>query len=443
MGRHAMIFVFDKEFHTVPNEGHRNVGFYHERNQYMSNVAAGINNTGFLGHGSLFIDIFRSETPYDTILTDNITDETDLLYLIEPWYNFNGIKEKEGFEGIANPRMWDETLTHIPEKILKLAQDKRLTILLHIPEFTTGLSLIDRNLKNRCAILKLPESQFKFISGVKYKDWYYWPGFEYSQTVNQMFGDTPIQEVNLKRRKKKFTCLNRIDKAHRRYVAINLWKRELSKSGFFSFSFGKYKFEGGDYVLGKTEWDEDPGEPAEFDCIDWDLPYYEWKKFHDMGPWIADELTIDEHNHHWHVEGKHYKQAYWNFVTETGIEDVPFLSEKTFKPITNLQPFVIMGGRGTLALLHDLGYKTFGDYIDEAYDLIENPQSRIKAATRQAINLASMTHKEHIKLIKQIKPILEHNQQHFFSSKNRIENFVKYIYGADPAYNWLKDCKYD
>ena len=48
-----------------------------------------------------------------------------------------------------------------------------------------------------------------------------------------------------------------------------------------------------------------------------------------------------------------------------------------------------------------------------------------------------------IKSIKQIKPILEHNQQHFFSSKNRIENFVKYIYGADPAYNWLKDCKYD
>jgi hypothetical protein len=338
--------------------------------------------------------------------------------------------------------MWDETLSHIPEKILQLAKDKRLFILFHIPEFTTGLKFINNNLKNRCEILKIPLSQFKFISGIKYKDWYYWPGFEYSQLLNHMFGDKPIAEVNLKRRKKKYTCLNRIDKGHRRYVAINLWKRELSKAGYFSYSFGKFKFDGSNYVLGKTDWDEDPGEPREFDVIDWDLPYFEWKKFYDTGPWTADDLTIEEHNHHWHVEAQHYKQAYWNFVTETGIEEYPFLSEKTFKPIINLQPFVIMGSLGTLKLLQDLGYKTFGDYIDESYDTMENPQVRIKAATRQAINLATMTHKEHVKLMKQLKPILEHNQQHFFSSKNRIEHFVKYIYGSDPAYDWLKDCKY-
>ena len=436
------MFVFDKAFHTVPDEGHLNTGFYHEKNQYMSNIAAGTHESGILGHGSLFIDIFKSNTPYDTILTDAITDETDLLYLIEPWPCFNGLKEKEGLEGISNPRMWDSVLLNVPEKILQLAKDKRLTILFHIPEFTTALDLIDSTLKNRCVTLEIPESQFKFISGIKYDGWYYWPGFEYSQLVNHMFGDKAIPEVNLKRRKKKFTCLNRIDKGHRRYVAVNLWKRELVKSGFFSFSFGKFKFDGTNYVLGKTEWDEDPGEAREYDAIDWDMPYYEWKKFYDTGPWTADELTIEEHNHHWHVEAQHYKQAYWNFVTETGIEDVPFLSEKTFKPIINLQPFIIMGGCGSLKLLQDLGYKTFGEYIDESYDSFENPQVRVKAATRQAINLAKMTHKEHIKLIKQIKPILEHNQQHFFSSKNRIENFVKYIHGADPAYNWLKDCKY-
>ena len=434
-----MMFVFDKELHTVPNEGHLNTGFYHEKNQYMSNIAAGMNESGMLGHGSLFIDIFKSGSPYETILTDNITDETNLLYLIEPWFSFNGIKELEGFEGISNPRMWDATLKFLPEKILKLAQDKRLTVLFHIPEFTTGLKFIDNNLRSRCNAIGLPETQFKFVSGVRYPEWYYWPGFEYSQLVNHMFGDKPIKEVNLKKRKKKYTCLNRVDKGHRRYVAVNLWNRGLEKCGYFSYSFGKFKFEDGNYVLGRNEWDEEPGEPREFDAIDWDMPIFQWKKFHDMGPWLADDLTIDEHNHHWHVEEQHYKDAYWNFATETGIEEYPFLSEKTFKPIINLQPFVIMGSKGTLELLHDLGYKTFGKYIDESYDSIENPQSRIKAATRQAIQIATMTHKEHIALMKKLKPILEHNQKHFFSSKNRIENFVKYIYGSDPAYNWLKD----
>lgn len=431
-----MMFVFDKKLHTVPNEGHLNTGFYHEKNQYMSNIAAGTSESGFLGHGSLFIDIFKSGSPYETILTDDITDEIDLLYLIEPWPMFNGLEDKGD---IANPRAWDATLKYIPAKVLKLAQEKRLTILFHVPEFTTGIELINNNLKNRCKALKLPESQFKFISGIKCEDWHYWPGFEYSQLVNHMFGDNAIKEVNLKRRKKKFTCLNRVDKGHRRYVAVQLWKREFASKGYFSYSFGKFKFEDGSYVLGKTEWDEDPGEAREYDVIDWDLPYYEWKKFCDQGPWTADDLTIEEHNNHWHVEEQHYNDAYWNYITETGIEKYPFLSEKTFKPIANLQPFVLMGGKGSLKLLHDLGYKTFGDYINESYDNIGNPQSRIKSATRQAIELASMTHKEHIALMKKLKPILEHNQQHFFSSKNRIENFVKYIYGSDPAYNWLKD----
>ena len=434
-----MMFVFDRALHTVPDEGNIHTGFYHEKNQYMSNVAAGTIESGMLGHGSLFIDIFKSSTPYETILTDDITDETDLLYLIEPWYVFNGIKEKAGFEDIANPRSWDATLDFIPEKIIQLAKEKRLIVLLHIPEFTTGLKLIDSNLKKRCRKVGLPESQFRFISGIKYKDWYYWPGFEYSQLVNHMFGDKPVQEVNLECRNKKYTCLNRIDKGHRRYVAVNLWERGLDKDGYFSYSFGKFKFDGSNYVLGETTWDEAPGEPRAFSHDDWEMPVATWKEFREAGPWTADDLTIDEHNHHWHVEEQHYADAYWNYATETGIEEYPFLSEKTFKPIINLQPFIIMGSYGTLSLLHDLGYKTFGNYLDESYDSVYDPVARVKAATEQAIVLASMSHDDHIKLMRELKPILEHNQQHFFSSKNRIENFVKYIYGSDPDYNWLKD----
>ena len=38
-----------------------------------------------------------------------------------------------------------------------------------------------------------------------------------------------------------------------------------------------------------------------------------------------------------------------------------YLTEKTFKPILNMQPFVIVGNAYSLKMLKQLGYKTFGN----------------------------------------------------------------------------------
>lgn len=421
-----MIFVFDKHLHTVPDQGDMCSGFYYEKAKYMSNVAAGQADDGILGHGSLFLDIFHSGQPYETILADDITDETDLLYLIEPWPMFNGLIEK--YDNVLHPKNWHIVLNHIPENILQLARDKRLSILLHIPEYTFAPQILKDTLSSTLKQLNIPVTQFKYISGIQDDDFYFWPGFEYSQL--QCYGhEKQITSLNLSKRKYKFTCLNRLDKIHRRYVAVTLWRNGLNKDGYFSYSFGQFTYNG----LQKINWDDGVMQFG----FSWDISTPMWKDFYNKGPWQADQLNIEEHNHHWHVEKQHYTDAYWNFVTESGLIGDTFLSEKTFKPIANLQPFIIMGNYGSLRLLQDLGYKTFGDYIDESYDLVQNPVDRIKLATEQAMKLARMSHDEHIKLIHELKPILEHNQKHFFSSKNRTKFFVKYLYGSDPAYNWL------
>ena len=428
-----MIWVFDKQLHIVPDEGNLCSGYYYEKAKYRSNVVSGVGDIGFLGHGSLFLDIMHHKTPYNTILTDNITDQNDLLYLIEPWPDFNGLMEKEGLEGIKHPLCWNRVLDFIPRKIVNLATLKRLTILLHIPEWTSNYEIVKENINKTVDNLKIPRSQFKFIGGVKDPDIYFWPGFEYSQMLNVM--GEPRTKPIVTKRKKKFTFLNRIDKTHRRYAALQLWREGLHKQGYFSYSFKKFTYEG----MVDAPWDDEPWDFS----TDWDIAYWEWKKFYDEKPWTADELTWEEHNHHWHIERQHYEDAYWNFVTETGITNGTFLSEKTFKPISQHQPFIILGNHKSLALLRDLGYKTFSPYIDESYDEIESSTARIKSASNLCVKLAQMTHKEHIRLTKKIQPILDHNQRHFFSSKNRIENFVKYIYGNNPAYDWLNDCKYD
>ena len=59
-----------------------------------------------------------------------------------------------------------------------------------------------------------------------------------------------------------------------------------------------------------------------------------------------------------------YTETYVNLVTETFFGRNVFLSEKIFKPLSNLQPFIVLGDYGTIAELKRLGFKSFEPFID-------------------------------------------------------------------------------
>lgn len=66
-----------------------------------------------------------------------------------------------------------------------------------------------------------------------------------------------------------------------------------------------------------------------------------------------------------------YKHSWLSLVVESSFYDYEsnvFISEKTFKPIAAMQPFIIVGSQHALKYLRKLGYKTFHPYIDESYD---------------------------------------------------------------------------
>ena len=87
------------------------------------------------------------------------------------------------------------------------------------------------------------------------------------------------------------------------------------------------------------------------------------------------------------------------------------------KPIANLQPFILLGSPYTLKILHDLGYKTFGDYIDESYDIEVDNVKRLQMVAAEVIRIANMSHSEHIELMHNVKHIVEHNQYIFLNCK--------------------------
>lgn len=72
-----------------------------------------------------------------------------------------------------------------------------------------------------------------------------------------------------------------------------------------------------------------------------------------------------------------YVDTCFSVVTET-IFDYPhsFRTEKIWKPMIMLHPFVVASNCGYYRDLHNAGFKTFGHLIDESFDNISNPQDR-------------------------------------------------------------------
>lgn len=85
------------------------------------------------------------------------------------------------------------------------------------------------------------------------------------------------------------------------------------------------------------------------------------------------------------------------------------VNEKIFKPISTMQPFMILGQVGTLSVLKDLGYKTFDKWIDESYDTIMDDDERYNKILAEVTRLSKLTHEELADMLYDMLPVLTHN----------------------------------
>lgn len=73
-----------------------------------------------------------------------------------------------------------------------------------------------------------------------------------------------------------------------------------------------------------------------------------------------------------------YEDTYFSIVTETNYEmPYSYRTEKIYKPLKIGHPFIAVSNYGFYRDLHNLGFKTFGNLIDESFDLIENNNDRL------------------------------------------------------------------
>lgn len=134
----------------------------------------------------------------------------------------------------------------------------------------------------------------------------------------------------------------------------------------------------------------------------------------------------------WNMNEK-VASSFMQIVLETtfteGIEkDSPtiFLTEKTYKPIFYKQPFILISEPFSLRYLRGLGYKTFGSFIDESYDVIIDPHLRMKHITNEILKINSMSLEELEDIRVKIQDIVEHNYNVFMSRPSE-KILVKHI----------------
>lgn len=176
---------------------------------------------------------------------------------------------------------------------------------------------------------------------------------EYSQQHCMLNSYTSLSWLNHQNHKgnkttiKDFNCLNRVNRWHREYFVMKLIDEGLHTNGLISHN-----------KMWLQSW-EDFGFPKEtIELAD------------SLLPMVIDDPDFDN-NKAMHINQKIYLDSWLSVVTETHAADDPktfFMSEKIWKPMYALHPFMVLGDIGVLARLRSMGYKTFDGLINESYD---------------------------------------------------------------------------
>ena len=131
-----------------------------------------------------------------------------------------------------------------------------------------------------------------------------------------------------------------------------------------------------------------------------------------------------------YINPAQYTHTYFSIVTETVFEyPYSFRTEKIWKPIFMAHPFIAVANTGYYRDLHQLGFRTFDDLIDESWDLIANNTDRLDRIKDVIINLCADNLDE---FLAAAEPACKYNQQHMLELSRSVnsqfpQNFLNFV----------------
>jgi hypothetical protein len=117
-----------------------------------------------------------------------------------------------------------------------------------------------------------------------------------------------------------------------------------------------------------------------------------------------------------------YQKSFMSIVTESY---GTFLTEKSMKPLAYGHPFIIIKSQGALSSLHQQGFKTFNNFINESYD--SNPDN-IEVCLKEILRISKLSIEYLNDKKKDFKNIIEFNYNHFWNDlPNQDKFFIETI----------------
>jgi hypothetical protein len=126
-----------------------------------------------------------------------------------------------------------------------------------------------------------------------------------------------------------------------------------------------------------------------------------------------------------------YIDTYFSIVNETVFENkYSFRTEKIWKPIIMGQPWIAVANTGFYKDIRNLGFKTFGNIIDESFDLIADNQLRIEKIKDTVVALCASNLPEFLLQCKSTclhnqAVMLEYQEQHAKEFPQKFISFVR------------------
>jgi hypothetical protein len=233
--------------------------------------------------------------------------------------------------------------------------------------------------------------------------------------------NTAVKRTKLKYHHPQFNklglSLSRVNRPHRTFSAMEIFNSKHFKDMYVSH--GSLKGMNLDYYLTEIPF---PNSGVNFQQL---------KNFKKHLPLIVDTEDFKT-NHATALHSDLNDQSLFQIVNETFVNDWHgtslFWSEKTFRSIYHMQPFVIWGQPGINKRMVDYGYKLYDDWFDLSFDDIHDPVKRWRALWKEVCKQIDYirtlpTVKQHIRWKFKNEQVLVHNFKTLLEGKYTKEKF--------------------
>jgi hypothetical protein len=176
------------------------------------------------------------------------------------------------------------------------------------------------------------------------------------------------------------------------------------------------------------------------------MPMYNQKDFRDrliqrLGPRLEkfiysyvdrrlpNDITADFATISRYINPNWYDDTCFSLVVESTADEIPFVTEKTFKPCAFRQPFIMLASTGSLKSFRSWGFESYSNLFDESYDEISNLDDKISNIIKN-IDSYHCTQYDTITLQK-----IEHNHHQLFNRALVVDKIKKSI--IDPLISYV------